>query len=175
MDPFSIAAIGSGVFSALSARKGQQDANEQNRQMSREQMDFQERMSNTAHQREVADLRAAGLNPLLSLNSGASSPSGSMATSENVNKDVGNNFVNSARVAMERELNKSTIATQKSQQELNSANALNAIAQIPRNTAIGKIAERISRGLDAIDGATAWTAKKFGSAYVRVESRRYKD
>lgn len=53
-----------------------------NRQMafqgdqSQKQMDFQREMSNTSHQRATEDLRAAGLNPILAANAGASTPSG---------------------------------------------------------------------------------------------------
>nr|UXQ88121.1 MAG: DNA pilot protein [Microvirus sp.] len=52
--------------------------------MAREQMKFQREMSSTAHQRQVKDLKKAGLNPILSTNSGASSPGGAMGQAQNI-------------------------------------------------------------------------------------------
>jgi len=63
---------------------GQGDANRTNIKLGREQMAFQERMSNTSYQRAVKDMGAAGLNPMLAYSQGgASAPVGSMPQVQN--------------------------------------------------------------------------------------------
>lgn len=78
--------VAGGIF----GQSGQNSANQANQKAAREQMAFQERMSNTAYQRTMADMRAAGLNPILAYQKGgASTPGGAMPNFANENAGWG--------------------------------------------------------------------------------------
>lgn len=70
---------GPSILSGAASLFGGRSANVASAREAQRNRDFQLMMSNTAHQREIIDLRKAGLNPILSANKGASTGSGSMA------------------------------------------------------------------------------------------------
>ena len=73
-----------GVATKIGGLIGSYEQRKAQKEMASDQMAFQERMSNTAHQRQMADMRSAGLNPILSAKyGGASTPPGSTYKPEN--------------------------------------------------------------------------------------------
>ena len=72
---------------------------QRDKKSAKRQMDFQERMSSTAYQRAMNDMRKAGINPIMvSKLGGASTPTGASIPSKDLSK-IGTNAVRNATTA----------------------------------------------------------------------------
>lgn len=150
------------IIGGLIGKSGQKSANAANLKISREQMAFQERMSNTAYQRSSKDLEAAGLNRILALGSPASSPQGASATMQNENAQLASGVSKGANSAMALATGMAQLKNINAATAKTKAETVNAVQQ-------SQIKQPIADVLDVVGDATG-KGKEWIKENVNVEN-----
>lgn len=160
-------AIGSAIGGAFGAL-GQSSANKANRRLAREQMAFQERMSNTAYQRAARDMEAAGLNRILAIGNPATTPGGQTATMGNVGAALGEGIGDATSSALGARLNYQQYKNLRNQADNTSASTdqiREAISQIKEQIKNTQAQTRVTNATAKLQEIEAATAEKYGLAW----------
>lgn len=121
------------IVSSVTGYAAQRDQNKVANQMAQDQRSWEEQMSNSAYQRAIADMRQAGLNPALAYQQGgASTPTGAMGdTQESPMQAIASSAKEITRMKLEADRMKQEIATAKSVENKNNADAAVMLEGLP--------------------------------------------
>lgn len=167
-------AMGSDLYSAEQARDAQASANNANIAFGVGQNAWQKMMSDTSHQREVKDLIAAGLNPVLSANAGASTPVGSSPDMESVGPSIPPGLVrNSLTSAVEMRRIKKDVAEADSRIDLNDTQRKKIKQDMMAQKPLADLGTFISRGLEKYRGSALTLKKLFTEGPPEFDGDQY--
>jgi len=164
-------------LSAYTAYKSQEDTNKASAHEADINRQWMTEMSNSAHQREVKDLVAAGLNPVLSTGVGASTPGGSMPSLSAPGVAASRSFSDATTALSSARVSREQVKTLQSQQAVNSAQVAklqaDAAKSLSENQALkGTLKYSIGGMVDSVQKNINAASAKAASMFEDLSGRR---